>query len=238
LPVLIVTASGQRFAIPQVNLEELVMLQADESSDARIERVYGAEVYRLRGELLPLIRLNQVLQLSTNATAESRDTNIIVVSAGTARFGIIVDNVGDTEEIVVKPLSSHIKQLACYDGATIMGDGKVALILNVNGLFTAAHFDLEDIKRAEADDGDEAALHMLGERGEHRQTIVLFRVGKQEYYGVPLAFVVRLEEFPVSQIEHSGGREVLQYRGDVLPLIRLEPYLNIDSTPDPDSCCR
>jgi chemotaxis signal transduction protein len=109
--------------------------------------------------------------------------------------------------------------------------------MNVNGLFTAAQFDLEDIKRAEVDEGDEAALGVSAEQGEHRQTIVLFRAGKQEYYGVPLAFVVRLEEFPVSQIEHSGGREVLQYRGDVLPLIRLEPYLNIEPTLTP-KCCR
>ncbi len=234
IPVLIVTASEQRFAIPQVNLEELVMLQADQGSDMGIERVYGAEVYRLRGELLPLIRLNQVLQLSTNGDNAKKDTNIVVVSAGTARFGVIVDEVGDTEEIVVKPLSSHIKQIPCYDGATIMGDGKVALIMNINGLFTAAKFDLDDIKRVEANEREDAEKGMLGEQGEQRQTIVLFRVGKQEFYGVPLAFVVRLEEFPTSQIEHSGGREVLQYRGDVLPLIRLEPYLSIDPTPDPD----
>jgi two-component system chemotaxis sensor kinase CheA len=142
-----------------------------------------------------------------------------------------VDDVGDTEEIVVKPLSSHIKQLPCYDGATIMGDGKVALILNINGLFTAARFDLDDIKRAEESEQEEA---LVGVQGEHQQTIVLFRVGKQEYYGVPLGVVMRLEEFPTSQIEHSGGREVLQYRGDVLPLIRLEPYLNIEPTADPD----
>ena len=234
IPVLIVTSAHQRFAIPQVNLEELVMLQGEDGRRAGIEWVYGAEVYRLRGELLPLLRLNQVLRLDIPETDVQKDTNIVVVSAGTARFGIIVDDVGDTEEIVVKPLSSHIKQLPCYDGATIMGDGKVALIINVNGLFTAAQFNLDDIKRAEEVEQEEAEQALVGLQGEHRQTIVLFRVGKQEYYGVPLAFVVRLEEFPTSQIEHSGGREVLQYRGDVLPLIRLEPYFSIEPTPDPD----
>lgn len=234
IPVLIVKANDQRFAIPQMNLEELVMLQHEHSSAVGIERIYGAEVYRLRGELLPLLRLNQVLHLPTAANAQRKDINIVVVSAGSSRFGIIVDEVGDTEEIVVKPLSEHVKQIPCYDGATIMGDGKVALILNVNGLLTVAQFDLEDLKRAEESERKQEEQVVNGSQSEQHQTIVLFRVGKQEYYGVPLAFVVRLEEFPTSQIEHSGGREVLQYRGDVLPLIRLEPYLNIEPTPDPD----
>lgn len=162
------------------------------------------------------------------------DINIVVVSAGATKFGVIVDDVGDTEEIVVKPLSSHIQQLHCYDGATIMGDGKVALILNVNGLFTAAQFDLEDLKHAGQAERKQEEQSLTETQKENRQTIVLFRAGKNEYYGVPLAFVVRLEEFPTSQIERSGGREVLQYRGEVLPLMRLEPYLNIEASPDPD----
>jgi two-component system chemotaxis sensor kinase CheA len=233
ISVLIVKAAQQRFAIPQINLEELVMLQDQDGGGARIERVYGAEVYRLRGELLPLLRLNQVLRLPSPVQSVGKGTNIIVVSAGTTRFGIVVDDVGDTEEIVVKPLSPHVRQIPCYDGATIMGDGKVALILNINGLSTAAEFNLEDLHAAEEAAQKEEAQKMEGAPEEHRQTIVLFRAGQNEYYGVPLAFVVRLEEFPSSQIEHSGGREVLQYRGDILPLIRLEPYLNLPLAPDP-----
>jgi len=234
IPVLIISAAGQRFAIPQINLEELVMLQEENSADIGIERLYGAEVYRLRGELLPLLRLNQVLQLPVQETSGRKGTNIVVVSAGSVRFGIIVDEVGDTEEIVVKPLSTHIKQLPCYDGATIMGDGKVALIMNVNGLFTVAQFNLEDMEGAEQAEQEQQTETLVGDQGEHRQTIVLFRVGKNEYFGIPLAFVVRLEEISTSQIEPSGGREVLQYRDDVLPLMRLESYLDIEATPDPD----
>jgi len=238
IPVLIVKAADQRFAIPQVHLEELVMPRDGEQKEVGIERVYGAEVYRLRGELLPLLRLNNILQLSNpealGQKGANKGTNIVVVSAGTARFGIIVDDVGDTEEIVVKPLSSHIQQLHCYDGATIMGDGKVALIMNVSGLFTAAQFNLDDLKSAEQAEIKQEEALLIETQKEQRQTIVLFRAGKSEYYGVPLAFVVRLEEFPVSQIEHSGGREVLQYRNEILPLMRLEPYLNIEAAPDPE----
>ena len=234
IPVLIVKAADQRFAIPQVHLQEMIMPENGDDGALGIEQLYGAEVYRLRGELLPLLRLSRVLGLRTQAESNSAMTSIIVVSAGTARFGIVVDDVADTEEIVVKPLSNHVRQLACYDGATIMGDGEVALILNVSGLFTAAQFDLADLKHAEQEAFEPDNQTLIGAQGEHRQTIVLFRAGKEEYYGVPLAFVTRLEEFPAAQIERSGGREVLQYRGDVLPLMRLEDHLNIERVPDPD----
>jgi len=234
IPVLIVNAADQRFAIPQVHLEELLMPQSDNGGSTGIEKLSGAEVYRLRGELLPLLRLNHVLQLSAPEASTQDGINIVVVSAGTIRFGIIVDDVGDTEEIVVKPLSSHVQQLPCYDGATIMGDGKVALILNVNGLFTTARFDLGDLKQTEQTELKQEEQILTTTQEDQRQTIVLFRVAENEYYGVPLAFVVRLEEFPISQIERSGGREVLQYRNNILPLIRLEPYLNLETTPDPE----
>lgn len=232
IPVLIISSAGHRFAIPQVNLEELVMLQHDNGKRSGIEKIHGAEVYRLRGELLPLLRLYDILKLPPPPERET--TNIVVLSAGELRFGLIVDQVGDTEEIVVKPLSKHVKQVSCYDGATIMGDGKVALILNVSGLFTSSQLTLDDMKKVEEAKKDQQEQLPLASQKEQHQTIVLFRTGDQEYYGVPLAFVVRLEKFPASQIEHSGGREVLQYRNEILPLFRLEDYLDISRTADPD----
>ena len=235
IPVLIVESGAQRFAIPQVNLEELVMIQPDDDKHLGIERVHGAEVYRLRGELLPLLRLGDILKLPANQPRdEARATNIVVLSAGEVRFGLIVDQVGDTGEIVVKPLSKHVKQIACYDGATIMGDGKVALILNVGGLFSASKLTLDDMKKVKDDvlERQERNQHLAHD--EHRQTIVLFRVGESEYYGVPLAFVVRLEKFPAAHIEFSGGREVLQYRNAILPIIRLEEFLDLPKAPDPE----
>ena len=232
IPVLIIKSGEQRFAIPQVNLEELLMLQSDADVEKGIEEIYGAEVYRLRGELLPLLRLNKILNLP-EVEKKSENTHVVVLSAGEVRFGLIIDEVGDTEEIVVKPLSKHVKQIYCYDGATIMGDGKVALILNVNGLFRVAQFTLEDIKKAELADAGREELD-LAVTGDHHQTIVLFKAGDNEYYGVPLAFVIRLEKFSASQIEYSGGRQVMQYRNEILPLLRLEEYFNIPQTPDPE----
>ena len=235
IPVLIVTSGNKRFAIPQVNLEELLMIQADNEKEKGIEIIYGAEVYRLRGELLPILRLNTILGLSSSEKAPSENIHIVVLSAGEIRFGLIIDQVGDTEEIVVKPLSKHIKQVHCYDGATIMGDGKVALILNVSGLFKTTQLSLEDMKKVEQAAIEEEEVAHVEAKKEQQQTIVLFRTGENEYYGVPLAFVIRLEKFSSSQIEYSGGRQVMQYRNEILPLIRLEDYLKIPITPDPET---
>ena len=232
IPVLIVKSGEHRFAIPQVNLEELLMLHGEEGHQG-IENIYGAEVYRLRGELLPILRLNNILKLPSQKNV-SGNTHIVVLSAGELRFGMIVDEVGDTEEIVVKPLSRHVKQLYCYDGATIMGDGKVALIVNVNGLFRATQLTLDDMKKVEQLNVDAADSGAMAARGDQHQTIVLFKVGKNEFYGVPLAFVVRLEKFASSQIEYSGGRQVMQYRNEILPLLRLEDYFEIPAAPDPE----
>jgi len=234
IPVLIIMSANQRFAIPQVNLEELVMLQNEDGKSTGIEKIHGAEVYRLRGELLPLLRLNRILELPAQEESKRSMTNIVVVSAGEVRFGLIVDQVGDTEEIVVKPLSKHVKQVPCYDGATIMGDGKVALILNINGLFATTQFTLEEIKKIEQADIEREKESGSLAKAEQHQLIVLFRVGGEEYYGVPLSFVIRLEKFPAVRIEHSGGREVLQYRHEILPLIRPEQYLNVPIIPDPE----
>jgi two-component system chemotaxis sensor kinase CheA len=232
IPVLIIKSGDHPFAIPQVNLEELLMIQTDDPEEKGVELVHGAEVYRLRGELLPLLRLNTILCLPSHKPETSENIHIVVVSSGDTRYGLIIDEVGDTEEIVVKPLSTHIRQLQCYDGATIMGDGKVALILNIGGLLKITDLTMETLKKIQQSGRDEGeAKHTLASKAQ-QQTIVLFRIGPHEYYGVPLAFVVRLEKFSAALIEYSGGREVMQYRQTILPLLRLEDYLNIPRSPD------
>jgi len=238
IPGLLVMADERHFVIPQRNLEELVRL--DDEERQAIKRVSGTEVYRLRGELLPLIRLSRVLEVQEKRDSMAADNDapsdeesiirsphIVVLSIGDRRFGVVVDHVADTEEIVVKPLGRHIKEVACYDGATILGDGNVALILNARGLFSAGRFRLEEIQRAEQKETEQQQQAGLASTKEHQQTIVLFKAGHEEFYGVPLAFVERIETFPAVQIETSGGREVMQYRGDVLPLMRLEPLLEL-----------
>lgn len=225
---LLVSAHDRQFVVPQRNLEELIRLDQAQSLQHVIYQLAGAEVYQLRGELLPIVRLTSILQLPPRDMTANENPHIVVLASGDRRFGLLVENVRDTEEIVVKPLGRHIRQVACYDGATILGDGNVALILNARGLFAAARFHLDEMQRAEQLE-THAAQQLQNE--EQRQTIVLFSAGPNEYYGVPLAFVERIETFPATAIETSGGQEVLQYRGEVLPLMRLEPLLRLTSPP-------
>ena len=216
IPALIVTSGGERFAIPQVNLLELVRLEG-EDAQRKIETLYNAPVYRLRGKLLPLVDLNRHLRLKTKTGDEA--VSIVVLQADGRQFGLVVDVINDAEEIVVKPLGKQLKSLACFAGATIMGDGRVALILDVLGVAHQARVVTEVRDRALADDSQ-------GEnQRDDRQTLLLFESRRGRHLALPLSMVARLEELPVASIERSGRREVVQYRGQIMPLIRVADYI-------------
>ena len=150
IPALIVTCSGDRYAIPQVSLLELVRLKAEEVGKG-IELVHGAPVYRLRGQLLPLVYLNRELKLAADARVSTEGAvNIVVLQADERQFGLVVDKINDTEEIVVKPLRKQLKTVKIFAGSSIMGDGKVALILDVLGLAQHANVVTEARDRAMA----------------------------------------------------------------------------------------
>jgi two-component system, chemotaxis family, sensor kinase CheA len=222
IPALIVSSGGERFAIPQVSLLELVRLE-DSQGTAAIEHIQGVPVHRLRGRLLPLVFLNQELSLDcTRRTTETTKTadNIVVLQADDRQFGLVVDEINDTEEIVVKPLGKQLKGLSCFAGATIMGDGRVALILDVLGIAQMASVVTEVHDQAvAASDAVEAAAQCA------RQSWLLFRSGQGSRLAVPLSAVARLEEFPLNLVEHSGQEEVVQYRGEIMPLVRMSCLL-------------
>jgi two-component system chemotaxis sensor kinase CheA len=222
VPALIVQSAGKRFAVPQVSLVELVRLE--ENATNRIENVHGAPVYRLRGQLLPLAFLDKELGLQNADGANSSTSsafNIIVLQADDRQFGLVVDEITDTEEIVVKPLGKQLKGLSVYSGATIMGDGRVALILDVPGL--ARHAQVVAEGRESERDRKDATRHEEAVSG--RQALLLVQNGSDVRMAIPLALVARLEEFPQTSIEHTGGQEVMQYRGQIMPLLRLRRIL-------------
>ena len=341
IPALVVTTAGDRYAIPQISLLELVRLEGDGVRQG-IESIHGAPVYRLRGNLLPLVYLNRELgfaegpagardsdlhtldfeaaikgheawkvrlrelldgkgsfdeeevgrndrcllgkwiyspkiqqysyvpllkqlekahtefhqqakrvivvkrfsdadqaerELASLATmsrevvclitalrqtaSENAAVNIVVLQADDRQFGLVVDEVNDTEEIVVKPLGKHLKGLSTFAGATIMGDGRVALILDVLGLAHRASVVSELRERALVEDKGESA----GDRVEEQQTLLLFQSPDDGRMAVPLSLVTRLEEFPCSEIEKTGNQEVVQYRGSILTLVRVSALL-------------
>ncbi len=364
IPALIVTTAGDRYAIPQVSLLELVRLEGEQARKG-IELIHEAPVYRLRGQLLPLVYLKRELKVSSNAhpsdsselpatssedlvdfasarqahqdwverlrgvldgkttmtvdqagshklcalgkwiysaglkdygdiaemcalekahqefhglvrdivalkldgaqaqaeqqfrnvgpasekiielltivarkVSESQNANIVVLRADDQQFGLVVDEINDTEEIVVKPLSKQLKSINTYAGATIMGDGKVALILDVMGLAQCANVVTEAKDHALAEQAPETA----GTAGE-KQTFLLFAGPGDSRMAIPLSTLARLEEFPVAQVEMSGSQWVTQYRGQILPLVRLTVVLEerrarlraLQAPPAPDS---
>ncbi len=266
IPSQITSVGEERYAIPQVNLSELLRIPALEIKD-RIERVGDAEVVRLRGELLPLLDLSKMLGIertytdpetgeklpekrqniadrrAVNHLVHDNDTavkisalnedfhqrnpkdrrkdpdhtvNIAVVSAGSFKYGLVVDRFHDSEEIVVKPVGRHLKQCTAYAGATIMGDGKVALILDISNIANMAELSIvsdavQTIKTAES---------TIDARND-KAALLMFKNGESEHFAAPLSLVERIERIRSSQIEIIGSRRVVQYRGGALPLYEL-----------------
>jgi two-component system, chemotaxis family, sensor kinase CheA len=221
IPGLVVASGGERFVIPQVSLLELLRLEGD-SSEKHIEHVHGTPVYRRRGSLLPIAYLNQVLGLESAHRGEA--VSMVVLQAEDRQFGLVVDGINDTQEIVVKPLSKQLKGLNVYAGATIMGDGRVALILDVLGVGQRSGVLAESREQARA------AAEQKTQTGIEQQRLLLFRAGSFERLAVPLSLVARLEEFPRSSIERAGGCHVVQYRNRILPLIGLAAVLDCGAT--------
>lgn len=229
IPALMVTSGGERFAIPQVSLLELVRMDSGEAGKG-IERVQGAPVYRLRGRLLPLVYLNRELQLAGKAgEKENSAANIVVVQADGREFGLVVDDITDTEEIVVKPLGQQLKGITAYSGATIMGDGRVALILDILGLAQRAQV-ISARESALAEKEKDKTGGREGLASDH-QTLLVVECGDKGRMAIPLSLVARLEEFPASAIEAAGTQEVMQYRGQIMPLVRLSRVIG-GATPD------
>ncbi len=284
IPCQIIMTGGERYAIPQVNLEELLRIPATQVKD-RVERVGDAEVVRLRGNLLPLIRLSEIIDLeytywddrtqetkkdqrqhlsdrrckksplfndgqatseesSSNKELFPRSTedrrvsaasalNIVVVSTGSMRYGLVVDRLLDSEEIVIKPLGRHLQHCKGYAGATIMGDGRIALILDVSNLARMANLTSLDGTDRAAELAISAEEAIMAERD--KQALLIFRSSEQEQFAVPLNQVERIEKIKIEDVEELGGKRVMKYRGGSLSLIRVDDVAMVQPIADHDN---
>lgn len=206
---LIVESCGERFAMPQGSIVELV--SANGSEGRRIEHINGSSVLRLRDRLLPLVSLQTMLGLSGPETPRG-DACIVVGKVGSFTFGVIVDRVFDTEEIVVKPVATILRHLKLYSGATILGDGSVIMILDFKGLSLeagASHL----VGGADADETEPAAV------ADVTQQLLVFRAASEALKAAPLGQVARIEELERKSVEWVDGRSVVQYRGTLMPVI-------------------
>ena len=231
---LVIETAGERFAIPQISVLELV--RGSDKGENRIETIQGTPVLRLRNSLLPLVSLSKLLKLDAiplrkednivsietlRKQKEEKHPYIIVTQVGSYMFGIIVDHVFDTQEIVVKPLSPILRHIEMFSGNTILGDGTVIMILDPNGIAKAS---------GQSNASQDTSTDIAEENHVHRQqktTLLVFRAGAGAPKAVPLAMIGRLEEFPVSNVETSDGQYVIQYRGDLMPLVPFDEKMTL-----------
>jgi two-component system chemotaxis sensor kinase CheA len=215
---LIVSSKDQRFAIPQVAVSELVRVSP--ASEHSIERINGTPILRLRDRLLPIVPLSKVMGLSENEDANSGF--VVVTQVAHQRFGILVDGVFHTEEIVVKPMSSKLRHIQLFSGNTILGDGAVVLIIDPNGLARMVGSGSDDNELQ-----SDAYLEQAVVAADEMTSLLVFRGGGDSLKAVPLSLVTRLEEIEASSIEWSSGRPVIQYRGRLMPLVSCDEELAI-----------
>lgn len=226
---LIVESGEERFAIPQISVLELVRASSD--STHTIEYINSTPVLRLRDRLLPLLHLNRILSfedeqdLAEVGQDESREDFIIITQVGDFTFGIVVDRVFDTEEIVVKPVAPILRDLSVFSGNTILGDGSVIMILDPNGIASEANEAMSDIADQSGIEEEDGLVSNIDEK----EAILLFRAGGDTKRAVPLSLVSRLEEVDVSSIEVSEGAKMVQYRGKLMPLVMINDQYEIRS---------
>lgn len=244
IPCLIVETEGYHYAVPQVNLEELVLLKGDEIC-RKIESTGDQEVFRLRNKLLPLVRLNEVLnrrirfsgkvkliitnyykklynRQMKNNEVKNQTLYFAVLSTGNNRYGLLFDKVSGNEEIVVKPMHACIRNLKIFSGSTILGDGKVALILDADGIANHACVDFNLIDKSEI----ESEIKKLSSGGKI-ESLLLFKSGVQEQYAIPVSLIKRIEEVKSTDIEVAGSKEFITVNNETIRILRLEENMNV-----------
>jgi two-component system chemotaxis sensor kinase CheA len=231
IPTLIIRSGGGQFAVPQSSLQELVRVETEQAQTA-IEMLFDVPVYRLRGQVLPLIDLNQVLQLPA-ATVKKDAITILVIRWMIIRFGVIVDAIEDIQDVVVKPLGGQFKSNSVFGGATILGDGQIALILDPVGLAHQAGVNTHVYAQVEA-----AVSPTESDSIDDRETVLVFRGAQGTRMALPMEWVQRLEEIPRTAVERVGDQFVIQYRDQILSLIDLNAVFSGDrphlTSPDPN----
>ena len=249
IPSLLLSAGHEKFSIPQVNLVELVRISKSEIKD-RIEKIGNAMVIRLRDRLLPLVKLSDVLndgrdskgnfkekgKAFRNILSNLEEVNIAVVMAGSFQYGVIVDELLDSSEIVVKPLGQHLKKCKAYAGATILGDGRVALILDLTGISYMLRRAYIGNKKEEDGQVVKNAKDKVEKYTESdKQTLLIVHNAPGQPFGIPLGLVARIEKIKAADIDNIGGRTAIKYRGGTLPLFKLEEVASVKPLEEQDN---
>jgi two-component system chemotaxis sensor kinase CheA len=221
ISALIIASGGERFAVPQLAVVELVRVK--HGSEHKIERIKNTPVLRLRNKLLPLVYLSKLLRLGDNPDAESESGFVVVMQVGAHSFGMVVDAVFHTEEIVVKPMATRLRHIGTFSGNTILGDGSVIMILDPNGITNSFGSAISQAAKISDVSADESG----NDSGAEKTSLLVFRAGSVSPKAVPLSLVTRLEEIDVKKIEMANSRHLIQYRGHLMPLIQVNSDVRI-----------
>jgi two-component system chemotaxis sensor kinase CheA len=227
IKALSITAAGESFTIPQTHITELLRLK-DDIKIGGIEYVHETPVFRFRGKLIPLVNLAELLQIKGQSTIQAQSNHIVILQAEDRQFGLLVDTVKDTNEIVVKPLPSRLKGVGCFAGVTIMGDGLVQLILDVSGVARLGKVlpKIRDLSMKDLTKQDEIQV----DKQAAGEGLLLVSAGAESQIAIALEQVVRLEEFKESQLEKTSDMSLVQYREGILPVYSLGNILGIKSS--------
>jgi two-component system chemotaxis sensor kinase CheA len=251
IPALVLESGGQSFALPQNSLVELVYVPHHEAEQS-VERMGTTDLYRLREGLLPLVWLDRLLALEQGAHAGEHDIYIAVVESEGCHFGLVVDDLKAPEEIVVKPLSSQLREIGVFSGATVLGNGTLALILDVAAIGARAGVRpaAEEIHVVGAERAQTETAQRELAQIEMQSAMVIYETGRRASVddkeagrmAMPLSAVERIETVPLREIEYAGGRAVLQYRGELIPLEDdgnvLHALAEAEATPSPGDAAK
>ena len=216
---LVVSSNSQRFIIPQVDVQEIVKIKKG-SNDRYIEFVQDSEVLRLRGKLIPIVHLAEVLKIE-NDLEESKDVSVLIIRRGKRRYGLVVDVVLGSEETLVKSVPYQLRNSTAYSGVTIMGDGKIAMILDSEGIIKLADLKFIEENTAVAEGEVEKKIN------EEIQNLLLFKCSGEELFAINIALVARLEKIKYEEVKYIGNEKYIVHRNKSLRVVRPENYLKV-----------
>jgi two-component system chemotaxis sensor kinase CheA len=250
---LILRVEGYRFAVPQTEVREVIIVRPED--EIQIERIQGVEVYRLRGQLIPVITLASLTgMVQTYENEEGKHTDrrhnladrreaavrneddrrqsderlFLVMSSGSHLFGLVIDAIDHTEEIVVKPLAKILNNLSYYAGSAILGDGDLAMVLSANGICEYGQLSFQESKNQRSGELLEGQLSDLQEK----QNLLVFHSNPEEQLAMPLSLVFKVEQIAVSDIQSMSDKKFIQLEGKNIMLIFLDEYLDLRPAPE------
>ncbi|WP_237769506.1 chemotaxis protein CheA [Pelosinus fermentans] len=224
IPSLILAVGKYNFALPQTHLQEIVRI-VDGKEAGRLQWIQGRRVLQLRGKLVPIVHLADVISLEKNFEVTSPITRILIIKIAKRTFGIIVDAIHGQEELLVKPMPNHLKEVKVYSGVTILGDGSIAMVLDIDGIASMGNLVFSE----EGVESSQSEMVSLENQIQEMQDLLLFQCSGPEILGLHLSMIARVNEISPHQIEEVGNKQYYNSQGDIIQLIRLEQYLPVAS---------